>query len=153
MKNFKSIFSVLVMSLMMFSCNESNQREEVTNEIKRVETIILPGTNAKGEISGTVEFTFNENSEAVTDIVMSPNLSDYLNLSDEELEVMVNNEVQATTAGAGEHDHASCIQGCNTTYTNADGTKKPGRGACKFNCWVSTTVQVLKAVATITAST
>ncbi len=84
---------------------------------------------------------------------MSPNLSDYLDLTDDELETMVNNEVQATTAGTGEHDHASCIQGCNTTYTNADGTKKPGRGACKFNCWVSTTVQVVKAIATIAAST
>ena len=156
MKNLKSIFSVLAMFLIMFSCNEDNEKAEVTNEIKRVETITLPakgGASAKGEVSGTLEFTFDENSEVVTDITMSPNLSDYLDLTDDELEMMVNNETQATAEGAGEHDHATCIAGCNTQYTNADGTKKPGRGNCKFNCWVSTTVQIVKAVATIAAST
>lgn len=144
------------MSLMMFSCNEDNEKAEVTNEIKRVETITLPakgGANARGEVSGTLEFTFDENSEVVTDITMSSNLSDYLDLTDDELETMVNNEIQATATGTGEHDHATCISGCNTQFTNADGTKKPGRGACKFNCWVSTTVKILEHVAEIVKHT
>lgn len=147
MKNLKSIFSVLAMALIMFSCNEDNEKAVAANETKRVETISLPakdGANAKGAITGTLEFTFDENSEVVTDIVMSPNLSDYLDLTDDQLETMVNNEIQSTAVGAPEHDHATCISGCNTTFTNADGTKKPGRGACKFNCWVSTTVQIIK---------
>lgn len=31
---------------------------------------------------------------------------------------------------------AKCLQGCNDSYTAEDGTKLPGRGKCKFNCWV-----------------
>lgn len=150
MKNLRSIFSILAMSLIMFSCNEDNDKAEVVNEIKRTETITLPakgGENARGEISGTIEFTFDENSEVVTNIAMSPNLSAYLDLTDDQLEQMVEAQVLGEGDNKDKHDHATCISGCNAAYTNADGTKKPGRGACKFNCWVSTTVQLVKALA------
>lgn len=46
-------------------------------------------------------------------------------------------------------DHAGCIEWCKGKYTDEEGNKKRGRGACKANCWVSTAVRVLEAVAVI----
>lgn len=42
-----------------------------------------------------------------------------------------------------------CISGCNSSFTDNNGDKISGRGACKGNCWVDTAVSVLEAVATI----
>ena len=44
---------------------------------------------------------------------------------------------------------SDCIKWCNETYTDADGNKKPGRGTCKFGCWLGGTIQIMEAVASL----
>jgi hypothetical protein len=46
-------------------------------------------------------------------------------------------------------EHSDCISGCNSSFTDDNGDKISGRGACKGNCWVDTAVRVLEAAATI----
>lgn len=31
---------------------------------------------------------------------------------------------------------SGCLKGCRAEFTNADGSKKPGRGGCKVTCWI-----------------
>ncbi len=54
-----------------------------------------------------------------------------------------------TSDEAEQNQHSKCIAACNANFTNPDGTKMPGRGACKANCWIDTTVRILEAAATI----
>ncbi|UMY66509.1 MULTISPECIES: hypothetical protein [unclassified Flavobacterium] len=44
-----------------------------------------------------------------------------------------------TSDGDGDPDfnYARCIEDCMKTYTAPDGTKLPGRGACKFGCFMN----------------
>lgn len=43
---------------------------------------------------------------------------------------------------------SACLQQCMTTFTTPDGKKIPGRGACKFDCWMVAAATV--AVKTLT---
>src|SRR5690606_29828033 len=36
------------------------------------------------------------------------------------------------------------VEACNDYYTNPDGSKKKGRGMCKFGCWANTVGEVIK---------
>lgn len=42
--------------------------------------------------------------------------------------------------------HSECITKCHANFTNEDGTKKPGRGDCKFGCWKDSTIEILDKV-------
>lgn len=50
---------------------------------------------------------------------------------------------------AGDHNHSECIENCNDKYTDKEGNKKKGRGACKFNCWVETVKEIIDDLAEI----
>ena len=142
-----------IVGLVLFSCEKENVKtnEDITY---KVEKFSFNNPNSKGsEIEMVeIEFAFNTNSEEVVAIKASENLLDYLNMTDDELESYVFEQMRTEAQGnESSHDHSSCIQGCIENYTNEDGTKKPGRGACKFNCWVSTAVQIIQAIAPVLA--
>lgn len=40
------------------------------------------------------------------------------------------------TGGSGSFDYDACIDDCMRQFTGPDGTKIPGRGACKFKCFL-----------------
>jgi hypothetical protein len=43
----------------------------------------------------------------------------------------------------------SCIADCQRAFTDENGDKIKGRGACKAHCWVDTVVRTLNAIASI----
>lgn len=43
---------------------------------------------------------------------------------------------QQVLSSEGDSLLAACLKGCTERYTAEDGTKLPGRGKCKFNCWI-----------------
>ena len=137
--------------MFLTSCQTENTETDIIT--KKVEKISLFGKNVNGKmapINGTIEFEFNETTEQVVGINASQNILVYLNMTDDQLETYVYqqmNVAESTSSDKPKHDHASCISNCIKEYTNPDGTKKPGRGNCKFNCWVSTAVQIITVIA------
>ena len=147
------ILAFAIVGIVLFSCEKDNVNtsEDITYKVQKFSFNNPNSRNTEPEIVN-IEFAFNTTSEEVIGIHASQNLLDYLNMSDDELESFVFEQMRdEAEANGSTHDHSTCIQGCIQNYTNEDGTKKPGRGACKFNCWVSTAVQVIQAIAPVLA--
>lgn len=150
------VFTVLLTMTVFFanflySCsNEDNSIQEESLLVEK-RTFTFEGARTDGSLDLSVEFIYDEINEEPVSIIASDDMLNYLDMTDDELEQYVDQQMQ--TYGDGdddgdtkEHNHADCISTCMEKYTNEDGTKKPGRGACKFNCWVSTAVQIIEAI-------
>lgn len=98
-------------------------------------------------INGELTLDWNHETETANEILVSGNVLSDLDLSQEDF----NSKLGDATEGEG-YGHAGCIAGCNDKYTDENGNKIRGRGACKANCWVETAVRILEAVAKIAAA-
>lgn len=109
--------------------------------------------------SDNIFVTVDLEDEVIKDIEFSKELLDVIDVT----EVELINSFQKFTGGSfftldmktlGEsedpladnigHQHNLCVEACNDYYTNPDGSKKKGRGMCKFGCWANTVGEVIK---------
>lgn len=171
MKNFRNFLNVFLFSgIIAFavSCNEKRDEEpSVYTEV--VETVLeLPRKDGNGmeKLNVTFKGTFDEEGNWISKEV-SKNVLDYFGLDSQlSFENFVENKVaeqqmaKALTArnanfsetyaeADGDHNHSKCIENCNDKYTDKDGNKLKGRGACKFNCWVETVKEIIDDLAKI----
>ena len=59
---------------------------------------------------------------------------DYDNLA--QFETDLENGLYQDNGNAQIEGLSTCLQQCKADHTDANGNKMPGRGACKFGCWV-----------------
>lgn len=98
-------------------------------------------------INGELTLDWNHETETANEILVSGNVLSALELSQEDF----NSKLGDATEGEG-YGHAGCIAGCNAQYTDENGNKIRGRGACNANCWVETAVRILEAAAKIASA-
>lgn len=140
-------FFVLFYSV--YSCTNSNDEISKNELTAKVVKINLQNAKVGSNFNSDVEFIFDEVTETVVDINASQDLLNYINMTDDQLDDYVMQQMEKAADGDDDkpkHDHATCMQGCYDKFTNADGTKKPGRGGCRFACWTSTAVQIIEAI-------
>jgi hypothetical protein len=98
--------------------------------------------------------TYDNNLDQIVDYDFSDNLFSDYNINEQALRNLIDAEVNGViikNSDPGDNDgelspHAACIEWCNDHYTDSDGNKIPGRGACKANCWVDTFVRLVDAL-------
>ncbi|MGR7812210.1 hypothetical protein [Lacinutrix undariae] len=161
------IKKILLFSLLItiFSCSNENENITESQNLEVIKTQFnLNSTNnlrTTKSLDIGLEATFDLEKETLIGFVASEDLLKTLKMSQLELETHLKNEMgdlyylndpafaNDVEEDEKKHNHAACIQGCITKYTDENGEKIKGRGACKANCWVSTAVDVIKAAATI----
>lgn len=156
--------------LVTTGCDVEEKTAHTDNNVlveKRNLTIQLPSKSKVNEIETfQVEFIakIDKKTGELISKEVSENLLDFLGLdSEESLENFIvskdyrNNALRAIYSNhtpifnnqnfristARESGHSKCIEDCNSKYTAEDGSKVKGRGACKFNCWVDTIMELL----------
>lgn len=108
-------------------------------------------------VSGKVSVSYNTNSEKVESYYVSPELLEITGITQHELDniieeqIEIENTISAAPVQVNMKDydmttHAGCIEFCKDKYTNPDGTKIPGRGKCKGNCWIDTAIRIIDAL-------
>lgn len=148
----------IAISLLFFACNTdeklSSQTEDVLPEsgILELTRPIQVGPEARS-VSYSLIAKFDMESEKLISYSVSPELLKSINMSAEELDNYLK-EKMGTIYYLGDNpvtrgEHANCIEMCKDKYTDSDGNKIKGRGACKANCWVDTIVEVLKSIAQV----
>lgn len=108
-------------------------------------------------VSDNIFVTVDLENETVKDIEFSNDLLEIVDVTEDELidrfQKFTNGSfftLDMKTLGGDPlkdnigHQHNLCIEACNNEYTNADGSKKKGRGTCKFGCWANTVGEVIK---------
>ncbi len=119
--------------------SESEEEESVPDTFEF--TIVVDGA----ELVGLAVVDWNYELEKPSNILISQNILDALNITqnifNEDLATETNNDKELSP-------HAACIQWCKKNYTDENGDKIRGRGACKFDCWVDTTIRVIDAIST-----
>lgn len=88
---------------------------------------------------------FDLEQEKPIELIASENLLSLINMTNDEFVAEVERNMYLKTFG----NHSSCIEDCKDKYTDDNGNKIKGRGACKANCWIDTAVAVLEAGAAI----
>lgn len=95
-------------------------------------------------INGELTLNWNHETETANEVLVSTNVLNALDLSQEEFNAKLGD---ATKSQRGElSPHAACIQWCRDNYTDENGKRIPGRGACKANCWVDTVIRLIDAL-------
>lgn len=142
-----------ILPLFFIACNtdESSEMEDVFPESGILEFTrpIHVGPESRS-VSYTLTAKFDVESEKLIDYSVSPELLKSIDMSAEELDNYLKEKMGTiynlgnvpTTRG----EHANCIEMCKDKYTDSDGNKIKGRGACKANCWVDTGVKILEAL-------
>lgn len=174
MKSTKLIYlvlSILIFSAFFMSCHE-DQSEILSKESSTLKSrsslvnLNLPfyansyeENNLRTE-SGEFRFTkdgneyiteiivtYDDSNENLIKISISDNFLIVLDVDITEIENAIIEEVNSDKEGGPRlSEHAACIEWCKKNYTDADGNKIEGRGACKANCWVDTAIRVLEAL-------
>lgn len=93
---------------------------------------------------------YNLTQESVIEISIQNDFFETTPINIDDLENDFNTYIEN---GGGDDDpndgmspHAQCIEACKDKYTDENGDRIRGRGACKANCWVDTGVRVLRAI-------
>ena len=145
---FIAVFLFSLSFLTSCSNEQKNERPE-SNLTSEIATISFPNARLSATFDNKVEFFFDEESETVVKIIASDDLLRLYDMTNQEFEDYVFYEMETLTDKdpKKEHDHATCMDKCWDKFTSEDGTKLPGRGGCRFGCWVSTAVQIIEAIA------
>lgn len=159
MRHIKQLFSVGLFALILCSCNKETTADQnvsndphITTEVIKT-AVVLPSDKKQGETETLlVTFTIkvNEQTGELISKEVSENLLQRLHLKTQKdfqnliAKEILKKEEASKTARRGEGEtHSDCINGCNERYTDADGNKIKGRGACRANCWVDTIIEVI----------
>lgn len=99
------------------------------------------------EIQGTITTYWNVELEMPNEVVLSQNLLNALQITQKEFDQKYSDVTASDPKiDLSPHTHTKCIHSCNEIFTDADGNKKKGRGACKANCWVDTVIRLIEAI-------
>ena len=159
MKKFKFIpFLFLVFSLTYISCSDDETvSDDYKNDVllKSVEneditevwefSIVVDGEKINGEIL----LDWNHEKEVANSVIVSSNILDAIGISQSEFDSQLQTEVNSDDdddPNDGLSPHAQCIETCKDKYTDENGNKIRGRGACKANCWVDTAIRLVEAI-------
>lgn len=89
---------------------------------------------------------YDPNTESLNKILLSEKFLSENEISKKSLEFKFNKLYVENKSDPSEpelSEHASCIEWCNQNYTDSNGEKIKGRGKCKGNCWVDTTIRAI----------
>ena len=139
-----------MLTMILFACSTDENRAE-NNDVKLeplTQTFKLKSKNINGkntELDVSVTADFNPVTDQITNISLDQNTLNELELTNTEFNDYLN---QYTTPGTvtmanGEplsnlppENLSGCLVWCQQNYTTPDGEKMPGRGACKFACYM-----------------
>ena len=96
-----------------------------------------------------IHITYDDLNDNLVQISISDNYIRETGVTKEEIEstfITELNNNKDENGGPKLSEHAACIQWCVKVYTDENGNKIKGRGACKANCWVDTAVRILEAL-------
>lgn len=159
MRHIKQLFSVGLFALILCSCNKETTADQnvsndphITTEVIKT-AVVLPSDKKQGETETLlVTFTIkvNEQTGELISKEVSENLLQRLHLKTQEdfqnliaKEILKKEEASKTAIRGEGETHSGCINECNERYTDADGKKIKGRGACRANCWVDTVIELI----------
>lgn len=125
-----------------------NQKSSNEVYIQDIKLILEDQTEVKGQLT----FTIDSETEELVDLKFSDELLDPSTGIDP---IKFVQELQTVTYG----EHKKCIDSCKKEFIDPStgqvktdpttGEPISGFGACKFNCWVDTTVRALESLAKI----
>lgn len=147
MKKIVNFFILSVFTLILFSCSTDNNPalnavDEIYYETVYVDLIPSKRTNSTDDnaITYSVKLNYNFIEEKLESIEASEALLNELKMSNEMFSEAFFKQLELENETKGRH--SDCIENCNDKYDKGE-----GRGKCKFNCWVDTTVELIKAIA------
>ncbi len=170
MRKISQLIRLGLLALILCNCNkesvaennEGNNVETVSSEHKATPNITtqviksaveVPSATKQGETESIlVTFTIkvNEDTGEIVSKEVSENLLERLHLKTQEefqdfiAQEILKKEKARQTARRGEGEtHAQCITNCYKDFTDKNGDKIAGRGACKAGCWVDTVVEII----------
>lgn len=118
---------------------------DAENLIKKVGNYNIRKDN--NQYSVKIIVTFDTTNENLVNMSVSRDYFRITEVSQNELEDAI---ITSLSGDDDENDgmspHASCIESCKDKYTDEEGNKISGRGACKANCWVDTGVKLVAAL-------
>ena len=163
MKKFK-LLSLLFIIIIFNSCSKESELNNIDNQIiesesKIFETEFIVDSKFQSgeELDLTLTAEFNLESETLIKYTPSEDLLNLMNLNEIEFEQFLKDTMGASyyleSDKIAKGDHSECIDGCNEEYTDSDGNKIKGRGACKANCWLrSISEALIKAIPSVIAA-
>jgi hypothetical protein len=167
----KNVFSIIVLSaisLLLFTSCSSDEKlverstdsfveldlnfyEKSTKDSNLIEEFVF--TDGKSFLSYPIfKITYDINTERLNKISFSKKFLLDNEISEKALEDEFNKLHAENKFKPNEpklSEHASCIEWCNQNYTDGDGEKRKGRGRCKGNCWVDTSIRIAEALTSI----
>lgn len=63
-----------------------------------------------------------------------------------DMQALEANLAQAKTEAAENFSLTNCLNGCHDKFTDANGNKVKGRGACKFGCWAERVLKFIEII-------
>lgn len=104
-----------------------------------VEDVKFKSTSGR-EMKGQIRFTIPEKGNGLVKLEFSENILLEGGVKTNHL-VTTESDLNGLTDNLG-----TCVSKCHEKFTDANGVKIPGRGACKAGCWM---IAIVKAVSTI----
>ena len=166
--NNKLKFSVIIVFFFTItSCEKDEMNDKIDKESNTYEALDLFFYNntvnstklsnkVEGKVSAIEEFSYkvdgniyksklkinyDPKSGNVADVLVKKDFFKTSNISVREFQNNLDYQIMG--------GHSECIEGCKDKYTDENGDKISGRGACKANCWVDTIKDVIKSLAKI----
>lgn len=168
MQKLKPFLLLILWGVLLSSCsmneNEVPQNELTFSELE-VPSEILYGNNFRStnvetnsvileisvmldsgeEVLGQVKATYPKNNDDyLISFEVSDNIVDALGPNYEYWKELKSGNSQRLL-------RSSCVASCHETFTDDDGNKLKGRGACKASCWATIAIAAAAVVATIVA--
>jgi hypothetical protein len=137
--------------LMIFaSCSDDGKPNDLETVSKQYFINDL-GKSATSGIPITITATFNKDTEEILSTQLNPEGYEALGITREQFQNALDQQdfnfaKSGDDPNEGLSPHAMCIETCIDKYTDSEGNKKRGRGACKANCWVDTGIRIIEAL-------
>jgi hypothetical protein len=143
---------VLFVLLMIFaSCSDDGEPND-SETVSKQYFINDLGKSATSGIPITITATFNKDTEEILSTQLNPEGYEALGITREQFQNALDQQY-LNFAKSGDDDpneglqpHTMCIETRKDKYTDGEGNKLRGRGACKANCWVDTGIRIIKAL-------
>lgn len=164
MKKVFSIIPLIAFSILLFSncSSDENLEDKTTDSFVELDLNFYEKSSIDSHLieefafigdkkssSPVFKVLYDTKSESLNKILFSEKFMSENDISQNALEDELNklhtkNKLDPTEPELS--PHASCIEWCKQNYTDEEGNKIKGRGACKGNCWVDTIKEVVKEI-------